>query len=46
MKINATTTHPTLALRKRSIRTLTPSELRTVAGGWQGGTHTRPLPTK
>jgi hypothetical protein len=38
----ATTAQPTLALRRHSIRTLTPNELRAAHGGWQGGGHTRP----
>jgi hypothetical protein len=31
---NTTTTQPTLALRRHSIRTLTPSELRVAQGGF------------
>jgi hypothetical protein len=34
----ATTTQPALALRRHSIRTLTPSELRVAHGGQGGGT--------
>jgi hypothetical protein len=30
----------TLNLRKHSIRTLTPTELRVINGGWTVGTHT------
>ena len=41
---NPATTRPTLALRRHSIRTLTPSELSVAHGGWQGGGHTRPAP--
>jgi hypothetical protein len=33
MRTTATTTQPTLALRRQSIRTLTPSELSVARGG-------------
>jgi hypothetical protein len=46
MTNTTTTAKPTLALRTHSIRTLTLTELRAVHGGWQGGGHTRPVPTK